>query len=275
QESCEGAVVVQRGTGTFKRELVMMKGTAQSGDELTAEDPTEDPHRQEEMRPCSDPASVVECQTTARHHTVNMRMSIKLLSPGVEDGEEADLGAEMLGIASHLEQGGSTGFKQQRKQSPLVLPDHRHERVRYAEDEVVIAHRQQFLLAAFEPLLARVGLALGAVAVPARVVGDSLMTAARAQIAMPTESGSTAARDGLEYLDLRPGQRLDVMFAKPVACDSDDIGHLERWPAHPLRSSSDARIVSWSSGFTAARRCVCERCKYTVVSSRRSWPISS
>jgi hypothetical protein len=36
---------------------------------------------------------------------MDMRLMLKFLIPGVEHTEEADLGAEMLGIASDLEEG--------------------------------------------------------------------------------------------------------------------------------------------------------------------------
>ena len=42
-----------------------------------------------------------------------MRVLLQVLPPGMQDGEEADLGAEVLGIASELEQGGGAGVKEQ------------------------------------------------------------------------------------------------------------------------------------------------------------------
>ncbi len=76
----------------------------------------------------------------------------------------------MLGIGCDFEQRACTGFEQQSEEPPLVLPHQRHQRMGHAEDQVKVAHRQQFLLALDEPLLASVGLALGAVPVTTRVV---------------------------------------------------------------------------------------------------------
>ena len=53
------------------------------------------------------------------------------------------------------------------KQDPLILPDQRHQRVRYAEDQVIIAHRQEFPLPLVQPLFPRIGLALRTMSVPA------------------------------------------------------------------------------------------------------------
>ena len=90
------------------------------------------------------------------------------LSPGGQDGEETDLGAEMLRVGGHFEQRGGAGFEQQGEQPSLILPHERHERVRHAEDQMEVALRQEFRLALREPVLASVGLALGAVPVAAR-----------------------------------------------------------------------------------------------------------
>ena len=133
-------------------------------------------------------------------------MRLQGLSPGMQNAEEADLGTEMLGIGSDFQQGCGAGLEQEREENPLVLPDQRDQRVRHAEDQVIVAHRQQFLLAGAQPLLAGVGLALRTVAISAGVVRDGLMAAANTLIAMPAERGRAAAFDGAEHLELCPGQ---------------------------------------------------------------------
>jgi len=74
-----------------------------------------------------------------------------------------------------------------------------------AEDEMIVADSQQFLLSLGQPLIACTGLALGAVPVAAGVIRDGLMSAAHARIAMTTEHSGTAASDRIEHLTLRPG----------------------------------------------------------------------
>src|SRR5260370_7020440 len=122
----------------------------------------------------------------------------------------------------------------------------------HAEDQVIVAHRQQFLLALGEPLFASVGLALGTVPVTTRIVGDGLMAAVGALIAMSAERSGAAAGDSIEHLPLRPCHR--VFFPEPAACCTDHIGYLEGRPRHPCRSSCVVRSVSWSSGLIAACR---------------------
>src|SRR5216683_1227923 len=101
---------------------------------------------------------------------------------------------------------------------PLVLPHQRHQCVRHAEDQMIVVHGQQFLLALGEPLVASVGLALGTVPVTTRGVGDGLIAAVGTLIAMSAERSCAAACDGVEHLKLRPGKR--VMFMEPAACNS-------------------------------------------------------
>ena len=54
-----------------------------------------------------------------------MRVQFELLIPGVEHAKEADLGAEMFGIASDFEESCGTGLQQEMVQEFLVLQGER------------------------------------------------------------------------------------------------------------------------------------------------------
>jgi hypothetical protein len=97
----------------------------------------------------------------AGHHAVDVRMWSERLSPGVQDGQEASVCAKVLRIGKDLEQCGGAGLKEQGEQLSLVLPDQRHKLMWDAEDEMIVAYRQQFLLTLLKPLVARSGLTLG------------------------------------------------------------------------------------------------------------------
>jgi len=58
---------------------------------------------------------------------MGVRVMLEFLIPSVEHTEEADLGAEMLGIASDLEEGFGTGLQQQMVQDFLVLQGERRQ----------------------------------------------------------------------------------------------------------------------------------------------------
>ena len=81
----------------------MGKEPSQSSDELAAEDATEHLDRQQEAGTGSDPARVVRREAATGYYAVDMRMWSEGLSPGVQDGEEAQLGAEMLRIGGNLD----------------------------------------------------------------------------------------------------------------------------------------------------------------------------
>ena len=64
---------------------------------------------------------VIERQSAGGHDTMHVRVMFELLIPGVEHAKEADLGAEMLGIASDFEESFGTGLQQEMVQEFLVL----------------------------------------------------------------------------------------------------------------------------------------------------------
>jgi hypothetical protein len=104
--------------------------------------------------------------------------------------------------------------------------------MRHAEDNVIVSDRYKLLLSRSKPLISRVGLALRTMAVPARVVGDGLMTAAIALISVSAERSCAAARYGVKYLDLWVGQGISIAIQESTADPLNDIGHLPRWACH-------------------------------------------
>ena len=70
--------------------------------EQSAEPSREDANRQEEPRPASHPSSLVWREATAWDNAVQMRVVLQGLPPSVEQGDRADLCAEMLGIGGDV-----------------------------------------------------------------------------------------------------------------------------------------------------------------------------
>src|ERR1700674_2192018 len=54
--------------------------------------------RQKEARAAADPAGPVDRWPATRHEAVEMGMMMQVLSPGVQDGDQPNRGAEMPGI---------------------------------------------------------------------------------------------------------------------------------------------------------------------------------
>lgn len=81
-----------------------------------------------------------------------MRVPLKGLPPGMQNGEEADFRTETGRIGSDFQQRCGTGFEQYPEQQFLVLPHQRYKRMRDAEDQVEVAYGQQFLPPRTQPL---------------------------------------------------------------------------------------------------------------------------
>ena len=95
----------------------------------------------------------------------------QLLAPGVEDGEEADLGTEVFGIGGDGAECGGRGLEQQVVNHRLVLQGQAGHSLGQGEDDVKIDDRQELLLTGSDPAGLGQGLALGAVAIATGVVG--------------------------------------------------------------------------------------------------------
>ena len=161
-------------------------------------------------------------------------MKLELLIPGVQHAEEADFGAEMFRIASNFQKRFRTGAKQQIVDDLLVLQSQWRQLTRQREDHMDVARREKFLATCCEPAVASARLTLRAVPVSARVVGDGAMPAAGAFIEMTAERGGATARNGQQHFDVLPAEPLAVSFDEGVSRGADQIGHLQRWPAHLL-----------------------------------------
>ena len=146
-----------------------MKGGLESGDKLAAEDTAEYFDGKEEGSARGDPAGVIRSETAGGQHAVDMGMMLQSLVPGMEHAEEADLRAEVTRIAGDLQQGGSTGAKQQVVDQPFILQCERSQFPRQGEDDVYVAGGQQLPFPRLKPALAGVALASGAMPVATRV----------------------------------------------------------------------------------------------------------
>ena len=101
------------------------------------------PHGQEEAWPAGDPALAVERHAAAGHDTVQVRVMHQSLAPGVQHGDEADLGAQVLGIGGDRAQGLGGGAEQDVVDDGLVLVGDRRDLLRHGEDDVEVLDRQE------------------------------------------------------------------------------------------------------------------------------------
>jgi hypothetical protein len=107
----------------MEAQLALPEVAFQSGDKLAAKDPPEQQDAKKEARACWNPMGVIERQSAGGHDAMRVRVMFELLIPSVEHAEEADLGAEMFGIASDFEERFGAGLQQEMVQDLLVLQD--------------------------------------------------------------------------------------------------------------------------------------------------------
>ena len=155
--------------------------------------------------------------------------------------------------------------------------------MRQREDDMYIRDVEQLALAGCEPALPRLRLALRAVPIAARVIGDGLVSAGVTPIEVAPEGGRATARDRAEDRSLLRAQPR-MLLDKGVALRVEDIGHLHGRPAHGCggfrkrrdRSTTGGGVTcNCSSGMGAAWRWRRERWRYTVVCDRSAWPSRS
>ena len=178
------------------------------------------------------------------------------LPPGVQHGQKADLGAQALGVGRYLQQGSGHAAKQQLVEPTLILQHQPGELVRHGEDDMEIVQRNQFAGARGDPAVARLRLALGAVAVTAGVEGEAeILSAPGAAVAVSAERRRAAALDSPHDFVLRPGHAGAAALDKASGPGAENIGHLQGGPAHDAAGSRPGAVSdsSVSSGFGAAR----------------------
>ena len=116
-------------------------------------------------------------------------------APGVQNGSDADAGAEMLGVGRDRDQRLSRGLEQNVVDHGLVLVGDVGDCRRQREDHVEVGHRQELGRALGEPLLCGGTLALRAVPVATAVVGNGRVATVLAARDMPAEGCRAAALD--------------------------------------------------------------------------------
>src|SRR5690349_19891716 len=150
---------------------------------------------------------------------MDMWMSGEFLAPRMQDTEEANLGAEVSGIASDFEEGFRTGAEQEMVKDFLVLQHQGSQATRQGEDHMEIARGEKLLLARSDPAVPSGGLTLRAMAIAATVIGDGdTMSAAHALIEMTAESGGPTTPNGPQYFDVLPMEPMAVSFDERLSC---------------------------------------------------------
>ena len=265
-------------------ECAGVKGMAQLCEKQTPEQPREHPHGQEETGATGDPVFPVRGDATARDHTVDVRMVLQALPPGMQDRDEADFGAQVFRIGGDGAQGFGAGAEQGVVDHAFVLPGERRDRFGQREDHVEILDLgQQLSLPVFKPLRAGERLALRAGPMPARVVGDALVTAGVALFDMAAEGRGAAQFDRAHGTPLGTAEPAGMTLPVLRPAAAEDIRHLEcrthdgvqKYSGGLGGGCSGPGCGSRSKGLEVAQMVLVATFKYLAVVERERCPISN
>ena len=79
---------------------------------------------------------------------------------------------------------------------------------------------------------------------------------------MTAERSCATSHDGIEYLTMLPANPPPTLLLEGLSTTADDVGHLERWPAHScLARCPCSRMVSASRGLAVTPRCLLDKCR--------------
>jgi len=173
-------------------------------------------------------------------------MVVQVLPPGVQHHQHPDSGAQAFGVSGDFTQRGGSAAHQQIVNDGRVGQSHRAQLGRQREYHMMVLHRQQVLRLLLEPAGAGQGLALGAVAVAARIIGDTLLAAVQTVLDMPAQCGGATACQVAQGLTLHGRQPAAVAIEKAIGIVPDHIRHFQRRPLQ------DGGAHGWPSAWPPA-----------------------
>ena len=141
------------------------------------------------------PLLPVERDAAARHDHVDVRMVCHRRSPRVEDGGDADAGAEVLRVSGDRHHRLRRRVEQQTVDDRLVLPGDVGNLGWKREDDMEVADRQQVGFALGQPGASSGALAFGTVPVAAAVVRNAPVPAVLAGIDVAAKGRRAAVLD--------------------------------------------------------------------------------
>ncbi len=151
------------------------------------------------------------------------------LAPGVEDGKEADLSSEVLGIAGDLKQRLARSPKEKPVENRLVLESEGAEVLRDCEDHVEVRGIEELGGALAEPVCPGCALARRTMPVAAGIVEALLVPAVIAAGFVPSKRGGLTGDHVLEDTSLLARGRVSSQVLRRE--EPEDLGESgPRWP---------------------------------------------
>jgi hypothetical protein len=249
QEALPGLRCRKLLTAAAQRELAPAVDVLQRREEQALEAPAEDLHRQEEVRAAGEPSGPVGCQAPSGEDTVEMRVMVELLAPGMEHRQAADVRPEMLRVPGDILERLRHGPKEEVIEHPRVVEAQGTEDMGQRKDDMDVGNVKHLALPSGEP--GRLGgpMALGAVVIATGVIADLFVATLVTLRRVPPKGCSPADGDGPEGAVLFWGQGRTIAREIGGAILLDHISQFEWRAGHKAWSSGNA-----SSGLGVACR---------------------
>ena len=152
----------------------------------------------------------------------------EILAPGVQHGQQADLiRSQMSGIRRDFPQRLAGSLEQHPVEQPLILQGQGRDLGGQRKNDVKVGNRQEFGRSLFEPVGAGQSLALGAMTVAARIVGD---LAVPALVTRPDVSTHDRRATGLDIgkHSLLARRKSGAVIPQEGRClAAKDVGHFQ------------------------------------------------
>ena len=219
--------------GGEELQFARIEGLLQSLQKQATEQAGEHAHRQE--RTPVGRRSIGCRPATARRRAPHNAGGVmqEVLSPGVEHGEEADLGPQMFGIGGDASSASRTVAEQDaRRRLRLFWKAIAAISCRHGEDHVKIWDVQKLGLPVLDPVRAGQRLAFGAMPIAAAVVRDSLDAALIALFEMAAERGRAAHLDGRHDASLCRGHRRAMLLSIGFSVAAEHVRHFQLRTLH-------------------------------------------
>ena len=168
-------------------------------------------------------------------------MKEQILSPTVQYREEADLGAQMLGIGRDGGQGLGRGSEQNAVDEIFVLVSNSRDLFGEREDDVKIVRLEDFRFPFFEPFRTGQRLALGAVSIAAAIVAGPLERTAVAALEMTAEGRRPAHFNRGHDAPLCRGERRPMFVSIGFTIAAEDVRHFQLGAFHGAQRLEERR----------------------------------
>jgi len=219
-EGIEGAWFLEMTDTGWECKITPLETMFEMVKKLASEQRRHHPYGKEESFAAGYPAASIRRKSTPRDNTVNVRMIHKILSPGMQNTNDAYFCAEMFRVMGEFHQRLGNGAE---KKIVHDLPVHRYQGIQFrgnCEDHMKILNGQKVLTASLDPLFLGQGLAFGTMPVPAGVIRYLQMSAVVALVLMTAQGSGSAELDGVHDPQMIAGQPMGFSICRSVLTEN-------------------------------------------------------